>query len=389
MLSLEDLQLYAEGFPHEHFDRVRNISPVYWNAGQNPFFAVVGYDAAVSVLKDPHTYSSQLGGISIDDPTPEMQPILGSMLPALDPPEHMQLRQQLFPPLKSGSVASLRADIEQRCTSLLVAACAGGELDFIEQVAAEVPVFAFGALMGLARDELLPLRALSDDVIVNGPNNSPGAIDRFFEYFDELVVSRRTNPRDDYMTLLANVENAHGPMTRAERNGMLLQIVIGGLETTRTSIAGTLVELDRHREQWQCLRTRPELLENAVEESLRYVSPVNYVRRTARVDTVLGDISIPAGTRIVVWLGAANRDPSRFASPHTFDIERSNARQHLALSAGEHFCMGAALARLQLVAFWRSFVQEVDDFRLIAMERVPSVQQNALRTLQVALNGAK
>src|SRR5690606_6155363 len=137
--------------------------------------------------------------------------------------------------------------------------------------------------------------------------------DRFFEYFDELVANRHSNPRDDYMTLLANVETTRGPMQRNQRNGMLLQIAIGGLETTRTSLAGTLVELDRHREQWQHLRAHPELLENAVEESLRYVSPVNYVRRTARIDTVLYDISIPAGTRTVVWLGAANRDPLRFA----------------------------------------------------------------------------
>lgn len=390
MLSLDDPRLYAEGFPHAHYDTLRAANPVFWNAGPQPFFAVVGYDAAVTVLKDPHTYSSWLGGISIEDPTPEMLPILRSMLPALDPPEHMQLRQKLFPALKAGQVARFGADIESECDALLTAACGVGELDFIEQVAAEVPVFAFGALMGLERAELAPLRSLSDAVIANGANNSAEAIGNFCAYFDDLVAERQARPRDDYMTLLAHVEGATGPMQRAERNGMLLQIVIGGLETTRTSMAATLVEFGRHGEQWRRLRERPELIDNAVEEALRYASPVNYVRRTARVDTLLGNTAIPAGARVVVWLGAANRDPARFIQPHVFDIERSNARQHLALSAGEHFCMGAALARLQLATFWRTFSRRVGSFRLVGIpERVPSVQQNALHTLRVELQATE
>lgn len=388
-LSLDDPRLYAQGFPHPHFDRLRQNNPVYWQAGNTPFFAVVGYDTAVSVLKDPGIYSSGLGGISIDDPAPELWPAFSAMLPVLDPPEHMALRRHLFPALKPGAIAGLRAELAQCCNELLTQACTRGECDFVDAIAAEIPIAAFGALMGLTRDELVPLRVLSDEVITHGANDSGAAIARLFDYFERLIADRRTSPRDDYMTLLARVEKGDRPMSRIERNGMLLQIVIGGLETTRSSMAGTLVELDRRREQWQRLRDRPDLIENAVEESLRHVSPVNYVRRTTRVDTVLGDTAIPAGTRVVVWLSAANRDPARFIAPHDFDIERDNARQHLALGSGEHFCMGAALARLQLVTFWQAFTQRVAEFHVMSLDRIPSVQQNALRSLWVELHAAK
>ena len=387
-LSLDDPRLYADGFPHPHFDLIRESGPVHWSDGYNSFFAVVGYDTAVTVLKDPHTYSSGLGGISIEDPAPEIWPSFSAMLPVLDPPEHMALRQHLFPALKAGAVARFRSDLEQKCSELLANARAHGKFDFVDAVAAEVPLFAFGALMGLTRDELIPLRLLSDEVITHGANDSGDAITELFDYFEQLLEDRRARPRDDYMTLLAQVEKGDRPMSRIERNGMLLQIVIGGLETTRSSMAGTLLELDRRREQWLHLRDHPDLIDNAVEESLRHVSPVNYVRRTTRVDTVLGDTAIPAGTRVVVWLSAANRDPLRFTAPHDFCIERNNARQHLALGAGEHFCMGAALARLQLATFWRAFTQTVADFRVISMDRVPSIQQNALHHLWVELNAA-
>ena len=387
-LSLDDPQLYAQGFPHPHFDLIRANGPVHWSAGNNPFFAVVGYDTAVTVLKDPGIYSSGLGGISIDDPAPEIWPAFSAMLPVLDPPEHMALRQHLFPALKPGAIAGLRADLERRCNELLTQACARGECDFVDAIAAEIPIAAFGALMGLTRAELVPLRVLSDEVITHGANDSTDAIARLFDYFERLVDERRARPRDDYLTLLARVETGDRPMSRIERNGMLLQIVIGGLETTRSAMAGTLVELDRRREQWLQLRDHPGLIDNAVEESLRHVSPVNYVRRTTRVDTVLGDTTIPAGARVVVWLGAANRDPARFTAPHDFDIGRNNARQHLALGAGEHFCMGAALARLQLVTFWQVFSQRVAEFRVMSLDRIPSVQQNALRCLRVELRAA-
>jgi linalool 8-monooxygenase len=191
------------------------------------------------------------------------------------------------------------------------------------------------------------------------------------------------------MTRLAQVNFADQSMTQLERNGMLLQIVIGGLETTRNAMAGLLVAFTENRAEWELLRSGRELLPNAVEESLRYVSPVNYLRRTTVSETRLGGQTLAAGSRVVVFLSAANRDPARFAQPHTLRVRRTNARQHLALGAGTHFCMGAGLARLQLGAFWDAFTARVAQFELLgAPERGGLVQQNLIRRLPVRLHAA-
>jgi cytochrome P450 len=243
--------------------------------------------------------------------------------------------------------------------------------------------------MGLERSQLEPLRSPSDAVIENGINNSGDAVAELCRCLEDLVAQRVREPRDDYMTRLAQVDFGDGPMSRTERNGMLLQIVIGGLETTRNAIAGLLVALGENRSQWEALRGTPALVGNAIEESLRYVSPVNYLRRTTVGETNLGGITMPAGSRVVVFLGAANRDPARFARPHELDIRRSNARQHLALGTGPHFCMGAALARMQLVAFWAAFSSRVADFEFRGpCERGCVVQQNLIKSLPVRLHAA-
>jgi cytochrome P450 len=154
-------------------------------------------------------------------------------------------------------------------------------------------------------------------------------------------------------------------------------------------MAGLLVAFSENRSEWELLRSSRDLLPNAVEESLRYVSPVNYLRRTTVNETRLGGRTLGAGSRVVVFLSAANRDPARFAQPHSLNIRRSNARQHLALGAGAHFCMGAALARMQLVAFWDAFTARVANFELLgACERAGLVQQNLIRSLPVRLHAA-
>jgi cytochrome P450 len=243
--------------------------------------------------------------------------------------------------------------------------------------------------MGLERSQLEPLRGPSDAVIENGINNSGAAVADLCRYLEELVAERLREPRDDYMTRLAQVEFGDRPMTRLERNGMLLQIVIGGLETTRSAMAGLLLAFSENRSQWDTMRVTPSLLGNAVEESLRYVSPVNYLRRTTVGKCSLGGVTLPAGSRVVVFLSAANRDPARFVQPHNLDVRRSNARQHLALGAGAHFCMGAGLARMQLAAFWNAFLARVADFELPGpYERGRVIQQNLIKKLPVRLHAA-
>ena len=389
MVLLEDLSLYRNGVPHDVYDRLRAEPGLYHNRGGNPFYAILTHAEATAVLQDTRTYSSAAQGILIEDVSAEMRPVMRAMLPFCDPPDHTQLRGKLSGPLTPARLSHFKSGLESACGQLVDQALAQRDIDFVQMLAAEVPLLAFGLLMGLERADIEPLRAPSDSVIQNGINRSGDAVAELCRCLEGLVVTRIQAPRDDYMTCLAQVELTDRPLSRMERNGLLLQIVIGGLETTRSAIAGLLVALDQDRTQWDALRAAPRLLANAVEESLRYVSPINYLRRTATVETSLRGTMLRPGTRVVVFLGAANRDPGRFARPHELDLARSNARQHVALGSGAHFCMGAALARMQLTAFWGAFTARVADFELRgAYERGGVVQQNFIRRLPVRLLAA-
>lgn len=389
MNGVDDLRLYATGVPHGLYDELRGTHPVFRSDGAIPFHAVLGYSESLEVLRDPLLYSSARRGILIEDVSPEMVPIMRAMLPFMDPPEHTALRRQILPPLKSDGIARLRADIETSCHAVIDRALGHRDIEFVHEVAAEVPLLAFGALMGLAPAEIEPLRSPSDAIIEKGINHSGEEVARLFDILDALIDSRRVQPRDDFLGLLAQVDDAHRPISRLERNGMLLQIVIGGLETARSAIAGMAMALIEHPAQWERMRSEPGIVPNSVEESLRFVSPVNYLRRTTMRAVRLGGTEIPADARVVVFLGAANRDPTYFADPHRLDVARSNARQHLALGAGHHFCLGAGLARLQLNTFWSIFCRRVRQFHLagdIVFGGV--VQQNFLKALPLHLEVA-
>jgi cytochrome P450 len=287
------------------------------------------------------------------------------------------------------NLARFKALLESACQALVDQALSEGTIDFVDRLAAEVPIVALGLLLGLERGQLEPLRAPSDAIIDNGINNSAAALATLSCCLAELVVDRCREPRDDYMTKLARVDFADRPMSMVERIGLLLQIVIGGLETTRSAMAGLLVALVEHRSQWEAMRASPDLVANAVEESLRYVSPINYLRRTTVRSATLGDVTLPAGSRVVVFLGAANRDPARFPQPHELDVRRNNARHHMALGTGPHVCMGAGLAKMELVAFWSAFVSRVTAFELVGpYEKGRLIQQNVIRRLPVRLHAA-
>jgi cytochrome P450 len=388
-MILDDPQLYARGIPHDVYDALRSKGGVHFSPGANPFHAVVGYVDAVTVLQNPTLYSSERRGILIEDAAPAVVPFMRAMLPVLDPPAHTALRSALQPPLLGGHVARFREQLATLCCEVVDRALDAGEIDFVHSVAAEIPLLSFGLLMGLDRGEIEPLRAPSDAIIENGINESIPQVEQLCARLDALVVERQRRPRDDYLSQIARLDLAARPLERTERNGLLLQLVIGGLDTTRTAIAGLLAALAEHPDQWRQLRANPSGIGNAVEESLRYITPVNYLRRTTTAPAQLGCFALPADARVVVFLGAANRDPARFADPHRLDLTRSNARLHLAFGSGPHFCMGAALARLQLVSFWSAFTSRVSEFALTGtIRRRVHVQQNLIKTLPVRLKAA-
>jgi cholest-4-en-3-one 26-monooxygenase len=385
---IDDPALYTTRIPHDVYDLLREGEPVHFNSGPLPFYAVLRHAEALKVLQDAGIFSSARQGILIEDTSPELRPVMRAMLPVLDSPAHKALRQKLLPPLLPEQLASLKPSLESALDAVVVQAVRTREVEFVHGVAAEVPLIAFGLLMGLERAELEPLRAPADAIIERGINHSTAEVRQLCDHLDALVADRQARPRDDYMTRLAQVDLDDQPLTRLERNGMLLQIAIGGLETARSAIAGLMSALLDFPDQWESLRADPSIIPNAVEESLRYVSPVNYLRRTTTQATRVAGVELPADARVVVFLSAANRDPARFRMPHTLDLKRNNARQHLALGSGSHFCMGAWLGKIQLASFWSAFVHRVRAISLAGpLVRRPTVQQNLILALPLRLDG--
>jgi cholest-4-en-3-one 26-monooxygenase len=387
-LRLDDPALYSSGMPHALYAELRAAGGLAYSDGPLPFHAVLRHADALTVLQDAATFSSARHGILIEDTPDELVPVMRAMLPFLDSPDHGALRRKLAPGLLPEQIAAFRPALEIACADLVRRALERRDIEAVRELAAEVPLLAFGVLMGLEREEIEPLRQPADAIVERGINRSPDAVAALCRHLDALIEGRRRARRDDYLTRLATVELEPGPMTPIERTGMLMQIAIGGLETTRSAIAGFLAELLDHPGEWRRLRDEPDLIANACEESLRAVSPVNYLRRTTTRPVRLAECDLPDESRIVVFLGAANRDPARFTDPGVLDVGRSNARQHVALGAGPHFCMGAWYARMQLTTFWSAFAREVRGFApRSAVVRRPTVQHNLVVALPLRLEG--
>jgi cytochrome P450 len=343
---LVDDEFYA-GDPFPRYARLRDEAPVAWNATKG-FWAVSRWDDVMRMSTEPETFCSGRGilvmeiGASYDSPPTMMH---------TDPPEHTTYRKLVQPGFAPGRMRALEGDVRQRAKLLVDEIEAGRPIDFVEKVAVPFPLYIISALLGMPDADWRRFFAWSEAVI-------PGATDwseekraalqaEMHETLLATTAARRADPRDDLISVLAQVELEGRRLTDAELTMFLVQLLVAGNETTRNMISGGLLALAERPTEWERLRRDRSVVPSAVEEMLRWTSPVVSFMRTATRDTELGGQQISDGDPVLMLYASANRDERQFGpTADRFDIGR-DPNNHVAFGFGTHFCIGAMLARIE------------------------------------------
>ena len=379
-IALDDPASFASGHPHDQYRRLRRSHPVWLHPerdGQG-FWAVTGYRQVVEVSRDQATYSSWLGGVMLPDSDPDL--LEGSRLMMLyqDPPLHTRYRRLVSRSFTPKAAQGWSERIDRLATAIVDGVMAKGECEFVSEVAGEMPSLVIAELMGIPADDGRRLYHLTEIMHSADPGLSDedriNAILEMHAYAAQTAEEKRRNPADDVATELVNAEVDGERLTDDQFKWFFLLLVNAGGDTTRNLVAGGVESLIEHPAELERLRRHPDdLIATAVEELLRWVSPVVHMRRTTRVDAVLGGQPIKAGDKVVVFYGAANRDESVWADPDRLDLGR-DPNPHLAFGGGgAHMCLGAHFARMEAASLLKEVVTRMDDLALAGpVERLHS-----------------
>ena len=389
-----DPDAYVDSVPHERFRWLRRNDPVHWQElpGGGGYWVVTKHADVVRVSRDPATFSAARQSILIQDPDPETLPMLRTQLLSMDPPEHGRLRRTVLGGFTPGMVRRLEPRIRELCGSILDAALARGTCDFVRDVAAELPVQVIAEIMGVPAEDRHRLSewgdrltGMDDPETAVSPEATRQASFDMGAYGFALAQSRKGREGADLISVLMNAELDGHRVNEVEFAGLFVQITVAGNETTRTLLSQALLVLTEHPDAWRALQLDPGLLPQAVEELLRYTTPLHYFRRTATRDVELRGRKIREGDRVAMLYSSANRDEEVFMRPDAFDLQR-DPNPHVAFGFGEHFCLGAKLARLEARVFLEELFRRVERAELLGPpRRLRSNLINGLKEIPVRL----
>lgn len=340
--------------PFPRYGIMRKEHPVYFNP-QYRFWQVYCYDDVQRVLSDYTSFSSNFSGGQDRDP-------LSASLISMDPPRHRQFRNLVTQAFTPRGVAQLSDRITSIVNTLLDQVAARGRMDIIEDLAYPLPVTVIAEMLGIPHQDRERFKIWSDAVVgaSDGAGGNPQA--EMGAYFLNMISQRSREPKDDLITALLNAQIDGQHLNRQELLGFCILLLVAGNETTTNLIGNALLCFDEHPEVMEQLRAEPALLPGAVEEVLRYRSPVQYMYRRALTDVTIRDQEIRAGQMVLAWIGSANRDETQFPDPDNFDIRRTPNR-HIAFGHGIHFCLGAPLARLEAKIALTLLLERFHDIR--------------------------
>jgi cytochrome P450 len=387
LLDLADPDTFAAGPPHEALAELRRTAPVFRNecADGSFFWAVLRHADVEQVARQPLLFSSERGGVVLEDLPEDRLEQMRGMLLAMDPPRHRQVRRPVVARLTPKAVGRLEDDVREICRDVF--AGVDGETD-VAVLAARLPTRVIGQVMGLPAADWDRVHVLAER-ITRGQDpefatdaQSAGQASQEMGLYAYRFAAERlaSDERPDDLTSVLLAE--HDPVQFAS---LFVQLVTAGQDTTATLLAAGLLALLQHPEELAALRSDPALVPGAVEEMLRFANPLHYFRRTATADCELGGTRIAAGEKVAMYYTSANRDEDVFADPQRFDVRRSPNR-HLSFGVAEHFCVGAHLARLEARVYFTELLTTYAAIELAAEpRRVRSNLNNALRSLPVRL----
>lgn len=359
---------YADGGAREAYRWMRANQPVFRD--RNGLAAATTYAAVIDAERNPELFSNA-GGIRPDQPG---MPYMIDM----DDPAHVLRRKLVNSGFTRKRVMDKVPSIVNLCDTLIDAVCERGECDFVRDIAAPLPMAVIGDMLGVLPTEREMLLKWSDDLVCGLSSHlDETAINMLMETFAaytaftmEVIAKRRAEPTDDLFSILVNAEVEGQRMSDDEIVMETLLILIGGDETTRHTLSGGTDQLLRHRDQWERLVADQSLLPGAIEETLRWTSPVKNMCRTLTADTTFHGTDLKAGEKIMLMFESANFDEAVFENPDEFRIDR-NPNSHLAFGFGTHFCLGNQLARLELRLMLERLLTRLPDLRLADDKALP------------------
>jgi cholest-4-en-3-one 26-monooxygenase len=375
-IDLTDKDVFVKGVPYDWFETLRREAPVYWHPepdGGPGFWCVTRYEDVVTVNRDNQTFSSSRGAVFIWDLPPEDLEQQRLMMLNMDPPMHTRYRRLVNKGFTPRMVDELEGTIRERTRAILDKVAPRGECDFVVDVAAELPLQVIADILGVPQADRHKMFDWSNRMI--GSEDPEYAVSQeqaqqasmeLFAYAAKLAEDKRAqDPRGaDLISVLSEAEVEGEQLTQLEIDLFFMLLTVAGNETTRNLISHGLLMLLDHRDQLERVRDRRALLPSAVDEMLRYASPVMHFRRTATKDLTLGDTDIAEGDKVVIWYASANRDETVFAEPMRFDVARS-PNEHVAFGGGgPHFCLGANLARMEIRVIFDELLDRWGDLEL-------------------------
>ena len=419
--DLTDVFLFEKGQPYEEYKQLRENSPVHFHeAGigdsEPGFWVLTKYDDIEFVSRNQQIFSSQLASgttltlgysqeVSIDQ---LFRSALDHML-GTDDKLHLSMRNPHMKFFTPKYVEELRKKVSLKVTELLDGIAPLGKCNLVDSISSELPIFSLSEILGVPEEDRSKIKEwmtflemaqvvgatqaaeknnieLNEDQQASAPD--PAMIAMFtnivremFDYGRDILLKRRKDPKDDLLSVIANMEVDGEKLPDEYLDGSWLLIIIAGNETTRNSISGTIKLLTENPDQKEKLINNMELLPNMVNESIRLISPVIYMRRTTKEETLIGDQKIGPQEKVVLYYGAANRDPDIFKNPDAFDIERENAKKHLAFGYGRHLCLGKHMANMQLAEVYKQILarfpdmQQSDDWKVVPNNFTHSISE--------------
>ncbi len=391
-LSLFDPDTYRTGPPHAYLARLRREAPVCWHEQPGPevrsaskldggYWVLSKYQDVIDVSRNPQVYSSYSGTAFFFDPVPEELPGLQAMLINMDPPGHVKYRRLVQRGFTPRMVAELEPRIRAHARRIVDNVASKGGCEFVTELACELPLILICELMGIPDEDRKQMFDWSNAMIGgDDPEMTAGADSmqvsiQMWMYANSLAQKKREQPDDTLISKYVNGEVEGMKISDFELNNFFVLLAVAGNETTRNATSHFMRLMSEHPDQFELLKTDLDrLLPGAVEEALRFSPPVVAFRRTALVDTVLRGIPIKRGDKVVLSYVSANRDEEVFTNPDRFDIRRS-PNHHIAFGIGEHFCLGANFARMQMRCVLRELISRLPD---IHVSKPPKLQRSNL-----------
>lgn len=403
--ELDDFTLFdpaVQADPYGYYALMHESHAVHYDRPAD-LYLVAHHDLLQEAAAKPAVFSSEIdmrtdvGGPDTTESEAlfkERGWVVRDVLSQADPPRHTQFRGIVERLFTGPIVRKMHADIEQRVDDLIDGFWDRGKVDFLAEFAVPLPLGVIADQLGVPRNDMALFKTWSDAIIdtlgimlsAERRLECTHQIIEFQHYFVDVMESRRHSPREDIISLIAQAELDDRALTTEERLALVQQILVAGNETTRNHLAKCALLLAQHPKLQQRVRSEPTLTGNFVEETLRLESPVQGLFRRVTQETRLGDTVLPEGAKVMLVFGAANRDPEAFPQPGELDVERKNARRHVAFSHGIHSCIGAMLARSELRVSVTRLLERLNNIALqkdFEPEHAPSVILRGLTALHL------